>query len=405
MNNGSKNNNLNAPRASRSDAGSASGTVIAAGPAPVVDFPSGRTSPDRANGLRLCLEEACRKQKKPIPVVLPAEAVTLVAVDIPVRGARAQRAALPFAVEEQVAMPLEEVHVSLCRPAPGPGSPNRLLAAIVGSDLMTASARDDAPVLPETFAIPTPARAEDRDTWAVWRDGARAIVRRSDGTGFAVQAEMLARIWTMSGRPAVLSYGAALPPALDARDLSHDRPPPDPKDLAIDLRQGAFAHRQRDLAPTLRFVAAVVGIGLAVHVGIAAADLLALQRIAGTERAIAEDALAPLLPGVQVDTDPAMILSRLAPQAVAVEVGDALPLLVGVAETLLAGGPDVTWRRATFNEENATLSLLVQAGGLDDLLEAERLLEGAGFAVSSGVATADQGAAEAEFQVTRGAPL
>ena len=118
-----------------------------------------------------------------------------------------------------------------------------------------ATAPEGAAILPDFLAIPRPDAAADGPGWAVWRDGARCVVRVSDGTGFAVATEMLALVWRRGGQPPLTSLGAALPSGLPATDLSQTPPPPASADLAF-----SFSNRARgEAAQALRRRSVVAG--------------------------------------------------------------------------------------------------------------------------------------------------
>lgn len=385
--------------------------------------------------------------------ILPAGESTLFAVDLPVRGTRQRLQALPFALEERIAAGLERSHVAL-----GPSLARKtahgdaiFLAAVVSRAAMEAAlhdAPDSAALIPEAMAIPVPgpelaqdpmaepaagtagpdgrAAGEPPVIWAVWREGARAVVRTSDGTGFALRIDMLPAIWaaaaasmpalsggtaakgganiggaTGSGaRPILLSYGEPLPPELPARDLSRSPPLPDREDLRFDLRQGVFAPRSADWGRVLRRVAVIAAAGVGLHLAIAYADLLALRDLADAERAQAQAASDTVLPGVSVGPDTGPLLARLVPPAPQPGGSDFLPLLSDVT-TALAGGPGVALRTLAWSGQDGQLVLQVQADGLDALQRVEAALSAAGFRIDSGVATANDGGAEVEIRLRR----
>ncbi len=391
--------------ASSQRANSEAGNEVKMNLGPVLPFPRSSTQNQKTNAAAQRIHNAFQAAGRREPVVVPAEQITLIVADIPVRGMRAKRAALPFAIEEDIAVALEDVHVALCRPLSNPDRPDAVLAAVIDRRLMegfTAPAMMEAAVIPETFAVPAPTSdPTSGPVWAIWRDGTRALVRTSDETGFAIQADMIEFVWKRAGRPTVLSYGAALPSSLGAKDLSDAPPPPNAKDLAVDLRQGVFAPASADWARPASQMAAIVALGLLLHLGLAWADLIALQGIAEEERVAAQDAVDPLLPGIGVDTDPAAIIARLAPPAREAQGSEFLTLLTSVSEALLVNGPQVSWRRIAYSDAPARIVILIEAPSLEDLQRAERVLQEAGLSVSSGVATAGDGAAEAEFQVSK----
>ena len=333
--------------------------------------------------------------------VIAAEQVTLLDIDLPVRGQRARRAALAFAVEDRIGHPLDAVHVALCRDGSAPG---KVLAAVVDRGVMEAfrSQHAGAAIVPETLAIPAPEEAHTGAAWAVWSDGARAVVRVSDGTGFGLQARYLPGFWRMAGEPAVTIYGAALPEGMHGAQQAN-LPSPDARDVSVDLRQGEFAPASNDWRPAIRRVAAVLALGFMGHLGLAGADLWALSRIAETERSRAEAAIQPVLPGAVLPDEPGSILARLAPKPAESAAQSAfLPMISNVSDVLLNQPTTLTWRRVAFADETGSLSLLIEAQSLDALQVAEVALERAGYRIESGAATASDGGAEAEFRVSGG---
>jgi general secretion pathway protein L len=334
------------------------------------------------------------------PVILPAEQVSLFTASLPIRGLRARRAALPFALEERISAPLGDVHVALCR---GLDEGNKVLAAVVDLKVMEAlTARDTGPVWPETFALPSPQVPEGHVAWAVWRRGDRALVRLSDGTGFVTDQAMLPLIWDLANKPPVTAYGDALPAEIDVGSHFAKPPKPDPKDLAVDLRQGQFAQASTNWSHHLKRVAALCAIALVGHFGIAAADAVALTNIAERERAMAQAAIDPILAGVTLTGDITPIMRRLAPAAQP-ETGSAfLPLLARLSTSLSEVKDQVGFRRITFSDNPARLTFLIETPTLDALQQAERLLRAQGLDVRSGAATAAAGVAEAEFVISSG---
>lgn len=348
------------------------------------------------------LSRAVVDSRQAAPVILPGERVSMMTVALPVRGIRAKRAALPFALEDRVSAPIEEVHIALCRVL---DRDDDVLAAVVDHRVMAdVMPVDDRRILPEQFALPAPEAPDGAPLWAVWNSGGRALVRVSDGTGFIVDAAMLPVIWQQASKPPVIAYGDALSEVITPVSVNATPPPPDPKDLADDLRQGLYRHKSVNGARQLKRIAAIIAIGLIGHLGLTIADTVALRRIADRERAAAQAAIAPILPGIVVSPDIDPILRRLAPPAVAVSGSAFLPLLTAVSSAFLETGNPVSMRRLAFADSPARLTILVQVPTLDALQQAERALRAGSLLVSSGAATASAGIAEAEFSVTQGAP-
>jgi len=345
------------------------------------------------------LRDAAAGSGRGTVTIIPAEQVSLLTVALPVRGARARRAALPFAVEDRISAPLEDVHIALCRQIAGS---DRILAAVIDRRVMGAIDTRSGPIMPETLALATPDAGEGAPCWAVWTRQSRALVRVSDGTGFAVAPAMLALLWKQAGQPKVHAYGDPLPEGMSALTSVPSPPQVDDRDLAVDLRQGSFAKPSTDWSRYALRVAVLAGIAMVGHLGLRIADTVALTRIADRERAVAQAAVDPVLPGVQVTPQIDPILRRLAPVAEVASGGDFLPLLSTVSLALLNGDGSIGFRRLSFADNPPRLTLLLEAPDLEGLQQAEHLLRAEGFTVTTGAALAAAGVAETDFVISQG---
>ena len=324
--------------------------------------------------------------------VVPAERVTLLRVDLPLRGRAKRLEALPFAIEDRLAVPVETLHCALHPGAADGGA----LAAVIDRAAMEDA---DGAVVPETMAVPAPPAEDGRAAWAVWREGERAVVRVSDGTGFAARADSLPALWALAGRPPVLRLRDGLPEEMGAVDHSDAPPPPAAEDLRFDLRQGAFAPGGRHWPATARIAAGIVLAGMLAHLGLALADRAALSQIADAEAARAGARLEARLPGVPEDIEPAALVDRLVPRTAADGGSAFLPLLTETAAALMIDAPRTEVQRLTWDGRSDELLLDVTAGSLEGLQEIERTLIAAGLPARSGVATADDGVARAEIRI------
>lgn len=233
----------------------------------------------------------------PATVLVPSEAVRLLTVELPLPTRARRLAALPFAVEDLIAEPIDSVHLALGIEL----APKRYLVGVVRHDRMAewiaaieAAGLDHAALVPDALALPQPAAGE----WAVELGETRALVRAGDGTGFAIPAPLLRTAWDAAGRPRTIAYGTALPADMaDSADaLALD---PLARRLlapALDLRQGLYAVR-RTGAGFWRKMATVAVLGLLAHVVIAALDTLALRTIADARVAETRALVAAKAPG------------------------------------------------------------------------------------------------------------
>jgi len=262
--------------------------------------PSGPAGVWTLGGEALVAEDA----DGPATVLVPNEAVRLLAVDLPLPTRAKRLAALPFAVEELIAEPLDAVHLALGVEL----SPRRYLVGVVRHDRMaewveraTAEGLGRAALVPDALALPVPPAGG----WSVEAGETRALVRAGDGTGFAIPAAMLRTAWEAAGRPRTTGYGAALP--IDMADGA-DTLPLDPLARrllapALDLRQGAYAARRMPLPTIWRRVATVAALGAAAHAVIAAVDTLALRGIADRRAADTRALVAARSPGTALPED------------------------------------------------------------------------------------------------------
>ncbi|MES2338856.1 MAG: type II secretion system protein GspL [Pseudomonadota bacterium] len=240
----------------------------------------------------------------PATVLVPTEGVRLIAVDLPLPTRARRLAALPFAVEEMIAEPVESVHFALGIEL----TPKRYLVGIVRHDRMAEwvarieeAGLDHAALVPDALALPVPAAGE----WAVELGDSRALVRVHDGTGFAIPAPLLRTAWEAAGRPRTIAYGTALPQdmadsadalPLDALGRRLLAPP-------LDLRQGAYAVRRRSLPSFGKRLAKIVAIGVLAHVAIATADTILLRGIADRREAETRELVAAMIPGTPLPED------------------------------------------------------------------------------------------------------
>ena len=340
------------------------------------------------------LEHLMRDSRQPRPFVLAAEQVGSVVVTLPRASARQRASMIAFAAEERIAAPIDTVLVT-----PGPqtavsGGPQ--LAFVVDRRILNDCPADAVRILPEYLLVARP----DDGSWAVWSDGARCVVRAGDGSGFAVATDMLPVLWARAGKPPVISLGQALPAGLLDTDLSDNPPTPDPAELAYGLPRARPGDSIRTWRPVI-VASLVLALGLLAHLGVLAADVVALGRIAAQERATAQAAIAGPLPGLVLTSDVTPVLDRLTPAAPSNARGTLLPLVSDLALALAETDATATFRRMAWSAVDNELVLLVQATGLEALQTIEQGLTSRGFTVRSGAASAGDGGAEAEMRISR----
>lgn len=289
-----------------------SNVTVLAGSAPSPDLP-----PEAAEGAaggvwtlagdRLIIAD----RAGPATVLVPSEAVRLLAVDLPLPTAAKRIAALPFAVEDRVAEPLDQVHLALGAEL----APRRYLVAVVAHATMAAwvemadaASLGHAALVPDALALP---RSEEG--WTAELAGGRALVRAADGTGFAAPAALLPAAWEAAGRPTVLADGDPLPAPIEATPSALSPVAERLLTPALDLRQGLYARRRRPLPRIARRVATVLGAAIAAHIVIAAADGLMLRAIAERRAEETRVLLAQKAPGVPFGEDLRTTVADLIP--------------------------------------------------------------------------------------------
>jgi general secretion pathway protein L len=277
-------------------------------------------------------------------MLVPTEQVRLLAVDLPLASRTKRLEALPFAIEDQIAEPIESVHLALGAEI----APKRYLVGVVRHEVMASwvevageAGLGHAAMVPDALALPRPPEGE----WAVDLGAERAVVRAGDGTGFAVPPAMLQAAWQAAGRPAVSSYGLPLPAEMLAggstlapEALSERLLAP-----ALDLRQGPYARRRAALPNVLRRLGWIVALGAAAHVVIATADTVMLRRIADRREADTRALAAIAAPGANLGGDLAASVADLLPAGSSGPTDAFLPLLTRISGALgpLAGSIQV----------------------------------------------------------------
>lgn len=302
----------------------------------------------------------------PATLLVPSERLLLLAVDLPL-ATRAQRLeALPFAVEDRIADPLDSVHLAIGEML----APQRYLVAVVRHSVMAewvtladVNGLGDAALVPDALSLPRPVEG----AWNVAQREGRAVVRAGDGTGFAVPAALLPAAWQAAARPEVTAFGDPL-----AQPIVAQAAVPQPLGMtlavpALDLRQGRYARRRTGSA----FVRKLAMVGLAAlvaHGVIAAADTLMLRAIADRREAETRTLLATAAPDLaQAEDLPGSITDRL-PRA----TGDNrfVPALARVSAALAPMGPAIVVRSMQWSGNQLVVDLDAGEVGAADRLRA-----------------------------------
>ena len=295
----------------------------------------------------------------PATILVPTEQVRLLAVDLPLPSRAKRLAALPFAIEDMIAEPLDSVHIALG----GELASGRYLVGVVRHEVMARwveiadeAGRGAAAMVPDVLVLPRPVEG-----WAVDQADGRAAVRASDGTGFAVPAPLLRSAWEAASRPRVHGYGDPLPDDIQATSGTLATLAPAPG--ALDLRQGAYAARRAALPHMWRRLGWIVALGAAAHVVIAVADTAMLRTIADRREADTRALVAEVAPGTVLGEDVAATVTGLLPSGAAGAPQLFFPLLNRVSIALTPLGDGLGISNVTF--DGHTLILLTEPGRLE----------------------------------------
>jgi len=337
----------------------------------------------------------------PAVVLVRTEHVLIMTVDLPpLAGIARRRAALPFAIEDRIAEPLDTVHIALGSEV----APNSFLVGIVRHDLMrdwvlrlADAGLERAALVPDALSLPIPGPG----CWSVDLAGERALVRAADGTGFAMPLALLSAGWASAGEPACIGYGDPLPPNMAAAQTELEVEPLARRLLApaMDLRQGPYAPPRRPIDPVWKRIALVAGLGALAHATIAVADTLALDAIADRREAEVRALAAASQPGLVLGPDLGATLADMAPEGAVVAQGPFVPLLARTGGAISALPTPVVWRSATFDNNSRTLTIAVEASDIAGLQRVAQALANAGLTAQPGAATSDQGRAIGSFAV------
>lgn len=302
----------------------------------------------------------------PATLLVPSEKVLLLAVDLPL-STRAQRLeALPFAIEDRIADPIESVHLAIGAEL----APRQYLVGVVRHSVMAewlaladVAGLEHAMLVPDALALARPAES----AWTVEQANGRALVRVGDGTGFALPAALLPAAWEAAGRPPVRSQGEPLAVVIDAQSVA---PMPLAEALAVpalNLRQGRYAQRARS-STFARKLAVVAAAAVAAHVVIAAADTMMLRAIADRREAETRQLLQTAAPDLANTSDIAAGIADRLPRP----TGDNrfLPLLARVSAVLQPLSSSVGIRSIAWDGTAVVVDLDPGDAGVADRLRA-----------------------------------
>ncbi|MEH3040190.1 MAG: type II secretion system protein GspL [Sphingomonas paucimobilis] len=302
-------------------------------------------------------------------LLVPSESVLLLSVDLPLPNRAKRLAALPFAIEDRIADPLDAVHLALGDAV----GDKRYLVAVVRHGVMAewiaaaeAAGIAGAAFVPDALVLPVPVEG-----WSVALSEGRALVRAADGIGFALPLAMLVAAWEAAGRPKVAASGDPLPEAMAGDGAAFPLPPLADRVAAapIDLRQGAYARRRTAWPSTTRKVSMILGLAALAHGVIAVADTLMLQRIAERRYDALQQLVATTAPSVPTGGDDFMVrVADLLPRPTG--SNRFIPLLSRVGGALSPIGPVLVVRSMNFEGNALTIECESPETGMADRVRA-----------------------------------
>lgn len=283
-------------------------------------------------------------------LIAPAESVLLLpAPALP--GSRRQREqALPFAIEDQLAAPVEQSHVVL-----GEGAAADVVAVVARDDLQRwldaarAAGIEPDRVLPEAWLLLEP--DSDAATGAVALcEGARALLRHARAGAIVCAATELPEWIAITRGDAaaatqLIVAGEAREPALphaqvqrtgDALSWLAQRLP---TVAPLDLLRGAYAPRRRTGAARRqwRIAAALLVAAVLCAFAFAIGERIALERRLERTTHVMESLYRDVEPDAQRIVDPAAQLRSLAQRQGGGTAGGPLDLLARTAPVLASG--------------------------------------------------------------------
>ena len=364
----------------------------------VAEEPGGLWSLTQAGLVRLVPAE-----HGPALVLVPTEAVLIQVVDLPLPGLEKKRQAAPFAVEELVSEPLDQLHVAVGAAVEG----HRHLVGVVSHAVMAdwvgilaEAGMPNAALAPDALALMAPPEG----AWSVALESERVRIRTRD-EAFAAPAADLAAIWAAAGRPRLVSYGQPLRDVLGTEDgldflpaatVGHGEAP------ALDLRQGVWSAQRRTHA-FARQLAMIAGLAVAALVGVFLVDTWLIERETDQRKDELQRLVEARAPGV------------LAPDASGEEVGavaerlvmgggtggDFLPVLSRAATALVPASGEVTIQSLEWDAAQG-LGIGIEAADLSAIQAAEARLGEAGLIASNAGSTAENGRARGEIRIAAG---
>lgn len=257
-------------------------------------------------------------------VVLPGDSVLLAEANLPGNPTRAQQA-IPYALEDQVADDIEDLHFAIGRKDKG----NNYPVAIINRDTMEtlheqfeAAGLRPTELVPEILALPKLDPAANGPVWSGLLDADKTVVRLNGNRGFATDSDTAELMLSGAGEEYEEEFARGIllyrtDPALpepEVADLEVETQPCDSRlqlyasglstSPRINLLQGDFSYRQQiNLAwKPWRWSMVLAGVLMAIFAG---SKFLDYQRLGARESQLQEQ-----ISGVWTETFPGVKARR-----------------------------------------------------------------------------------------------
>jgi general secretion pathway protein L len=321
-------------------------------------------------------------------VLVPTEQVLILLADLPLPSRRQRLSALPFAIEDQLADPIGDVHIALGEEV----APRRHIAGAVRHGVMAAwvdkvmkAGLTHCAIVPDALSLPVP----DAGAWVTQVSGDRVLVRTSDGTGFATSLAQLPALWAAAGNPICITHAEPLPDEITSVPGTIELGPLTERLMVpeLDLRQGIYAKPRRPVPLSARKVLAVIAAGFLAHAVIAILDTFALHSIAEERRAEAQLLVQQYLPGVTVNGEFAAEVNELLVGGGGPARSRFIPLLVRSSGALGQARGGTALSALSYEGRTGELTLQVEQPDLVSLERMQGALAAAGLNPVSGATT------------------
>ncbi|RYE04288.1 MAG: general secretion pathway protein GspL [Sphingomonadales bacterium] len=313
----------------------------------------------------------------PATILVPTEQVRLLEVDLPLANRAKRLAALPFAIEDRIAEPVESVHIALGDEV----EPKQYLVGVVSHVVMArwvaiaeAAGLGHAAIVPDVLSVPVSAK----DVWNAHFAGGRVLVR-TGYDGFAGPAALFRSAYQNApnkGDLDVVVTGNPPPGALpdgweaDGAAYAEESVREILAKPALDLRQGLYARTNAGASSLRRRLGWIVALGAAAHILIASADMLMLRSIADRRAADTRALVAATAPGTPLGDDLVGEVTNLLPVATGAKPDAFVPLVTRVSGALAPLAGSLSLRTMNFQANTLTMDADGSEPGLATLIDA-----------------------------------